>query len=109
MMHPLRRRSAAIGKGGLMPRYYLKVDGDDTEGHMPLRHLDAEGTEVTLRDSNGEQVSGHLRRGGDELIFDAEGDDTEGHKRYLDEGAEVTIRFIEGGDEVKGHIKRFAR
>jgi hypothetical protein len=89
-----------------MPRHYLTVDGDDTEGHMPLRHLDAEGTEVTIRGASGEEVSGHLRREGDELTFETEEDDTEGHKRYLDEGAEVTIRFKESGDEVKGHIRR---
>jgi hypothetical protein len=94
-----------------MPRHYLTVDGDDTEGHMPLRHLDAEGTEVTIRGASGEEVSGHLRREGDELIFEAEEDDVEGHKRYLDvgEGADVTIRLAEAGDEVKGHIYRLKK
>jgi len=61
--------------------------------------LHAKGTvgmeaEVTVRGSTGDEVSGHLRREGDELIFETEGE--------LQEGG-LTIRFKDTGEEVKGH------
>jgi hypothetical protein len=82
-----------------MPFSRLRVELDDTEGHMPFRHsLDADGTEVTVRGPTGEEVSGHLRREADELILETEGE--------LQEGTDLTIRFNDTGEEVKGHSRR---
>jgi hypothetical protein len=111
MLPSSERGGGFIRREGVMPTRRLKVDIDDMEAHMAFKKLGAEGVEVTLGSSTAGEVSGHLRREGDELIFEAEEDDVEGHKRYLDvgEGADVTIRLAEAGDEVKGHIYRLKK
>jgi hypothetical protein len=91
-----------------MPRSYIRLEGDDAEGHgVRIKYLDQGDAAVTVReDATGMEVKGHLRQEGDALVFESAEDDTEGQAvriKYLDQEGDVTVRFDATGDEVKGH------
>jgi hypothetical protein len=99
----------------------IRLEPDDTGGHIPFKREDLSGQEVTIRMEDGTEVQGHAfraqyehtkgdyteRLGGRYNSIELEVDDTRANmlKAATDRGEPIHIRFPDGA-VVTGHAPR---
>jgi hypothetical protein len=104
-----------------MPYKRIRIEPDDTEGHIPFKREALSGQEVTIRMEDSTEVQGRAfrakyehtkgdyteRLGGRYNSIELEVDDTRADmlKAATDRGEPIHIRFPDGA-EVTGHALR---